>query len=312
MLTDEKYQYSNKQIKYNSNISSFTLNNCIPIHGAINVRCVQNHIIRMSYSSLIHGINCYECTSRYSKNQTRKMLTKIKEAGNKLGLTLLSNNYNLFIDKLEWECKSGHICFIKYNKVQWGHGCKECSINYRRSSTNKIRIEASKIGFKLVSGKCRSNQLELRCVLNGHTTFMSYTKMKKSFGCTKCCSSKGQTLIRNILTEMKIPFEEEVQSIPSHPKYKFDFVCFVNGEYVFIEYDGIQHFEIECFSRSDEEFIKARERDIFKQNCVISNNHRMIRIDYTIEDDDIKDHLLTGFNTSDKIYYSTPELYEWM
>lgn len=379
------YELQSKQIRQNLESLGFTiLDEHILVFGTINIKCKENHIIKIfaSVAKKKGTSYCCECVEQYGytyqpRVKARKSLEDVKEAGNKLGLILLSDEYNLSTDKLGWECPFGHICYITYAKVQQGRGCKECfckrittpeeeiirlaSINgftiinfvgkyvgrrgyarvkcklghitiksvnciwngngckdclveSKRKSIEEVRAEALKIGLELVSTeyKRNSDRLELKCILNKHTIFKSYQKIKSSFGCTKCCSSKGQTLIRNILTEMKIPFEEEVRIIPSHMKYKFDFICFVNGEYIAIEYDGIQHFEIECFNRSDEEFIKARERDIFKQNCVVSNGHRIIRIDYTVEDDEIKSHLLKAFEGSNKIYYSTPELYEWL
>ncbi len=65
-------------------------------------------------------------------------------------------------------------------------------------------------------------------------------------GCPFCSSSKGEKEISNILDIMNINYEtEKVINIDSI-NYRFDF--YISDINLFIEYDGIQHFEsIEYF-----------------------------------------------------------------
>lgn len=61
-----------------------------------------------------------------------------------------------------------------------------------------------------------------------------------------------------------------------------------------IEYDGIQHFEKNCFGKKDEDFDILKKYDKIKEKYCIKNNIKLIRIPYTkLKSLSLKDLILT-------------------
>lgn len=273
--------------------------------------CPEGHICHIAHNQVQQGRGCKQCF--FEKKLTPKEDVIKLATSNGFEIIEFIGRYRGARGYIRLKCKKGHIILKSGLSISRETDCRICAFESMRKSIDEVRAEGLKIGLRLISTEYKGGYeyLEWECP-EGHRLLRSYNTIRYSFGCTKCCSSKGQTLIRNILIEMKIPFEEEVKVIPTHRRYRFDFACTVNNQHVFIEYDGIPHFEVNNFGRSDDDFIKARNRDQFKQTFVINNGCKMIRIDYTIDDNEIKDYLLKGFQSSEKVYYSTPELYDWL
>ena len=107
-----------------------------------------------------------------------------------------------------------------------------------------------------------------------------------------CIKSKGEQKIAQLLSQYNIPFEtqktfETCKFENQYPAY-FDF--YVNNKYL-IEYDGLQHFESKTGGwNTEENLIKTKERDNFKNQWCKEHSIPLIRIPYwkletlTIED----------------------------
>lgn len=107
-------------------------------------------------------------------------------------------------------------------------------------------------------------------LLNGHTI---------SCG---CANSKGEVVIREILKQNNICFEEQKQyedlKAPSGNYFKFDF--YLPDYNCCIEYDGIQHFKIAGW-QDEKGLLKTQKRDAIKNQYCKDNNIKLIRISYT-------------------------------
>lgn len=80
-----------------------------------------------------------------------------------------------------------------------------------------------------------------------------------------------------------------------------------------IEYDGIQHFEYNDFFHTNNEiFLLRRQVDIDKHILALKNNYRIIRIDYNVPTEHIKNHIMEGLNSKEPSYYSDLDLYKWI
>lgn len=110
-------------------------------------------------------------------------------------------------------------------------------------------------------------------------------RSKMSFGENKIC---------NILNDMKINFvfNKSLLDCKKDCKLRFDF--YLPSKNVCIEFDGIQHFEAIDFFGGVEEFEKLKIRDSIKNNFCSLNNIKLIRIPYTIKDDEMKMLILEG------------------
>lgn len=95
-----------------------------------------------------------------------------------------------------------------------------------------------------------------------------------------CIVSKGQELIRKILSENKIKFTTEKTysdlKSPINQPLRFDF--FINNEFL-LEYDGEQHFRL-TGGWGSKDFEKRQLYDQIKNNYAISHNIPLKRIPY--------------------------------
>ena len=124
------------------------------------------------------------------------------------------------------------------------------------------------------------NKVVIICEKHGNFEQNSRTHLQGS-GCSKCASSKGESVIRNYLESNNIGFTEQksFEGLKMIKKLRFDFYL---SEYnLAIEYDGRQHFEpVEYFGgvKSFKEIIK---RDLIKNEYCFDNNITLLRIPYT-------------------------------
>ena len=124
-------------------------------------------------------------------------------------------------------------------------------------------------------------------------------------------------MISGILTNMGIVFIREYRLLELEMK-RFDFYFKLgDDEFIIIEYDGKQHFEmITFYHKTSEGFRDKRCIDIFKHLVALISKvrHKVIRIDYTVVkfETDFTNHILAGLKSPDHSYYSTPKLYQWM
>lgn len=123
-------------------------------------------------------------------------------------------------------------------------------------------------------------------LISGHTI---------SCGCLK---SKGEFLIRQFLLKNNISFQTEY-IFKELPKRRFDFAILNDKKEVqyLIEFDGKQHFNyINTWHKTEEEFIKAKNRDKQKDDWCKKMNIKLYRINYK---DNIEEKLNQIFNTAE-------------
>ena len=147
------------------------------------------------------------------------------------------------------------------------------------------------------------------CSINNHINNKS--------GCPICSSSKGELECFNVFQRRNVKIEREYTILYLSRK-KFDFFFIVQDRKFLLEYDGIQHFEQwVSFSKNKtpeerkELFEKRQQVDILKTQKALEEGYTLIRIDYT-QIDNIECHITAGINSSDNLYLSTPEMYEYI
>lgn len=130
-------------------------------------------------------------------------------------------------------------------------------------------------------------------------------------GCPFCNRSRGELQCISVLEKFQITFEEQFVIGPSNNR-KFDFMFFYNDRKYLLEYDGQQHFlPYYRWYREEGDFENARKRDIIKTQNAIANGYVLIRIDYT-QFNNIEDHIIKGINSMERLYLSTPSIYDWI
>ena len=132
-------------------------------------------------------------------------------------------------------------------------------------------------------------------------------------GCTYCKKSKGEKFIYNYLKINNIEFDDQVHVLGYNGNnFRYDFEVKYMGKTIIIEYDGKQHFHVVSCWDTEETFNESRKRDIYKQNMALKEGKKVIRIDYTINFNDMERYLDIVLKHPENIYYSTPSLYEWI
>lgn len=190
------------------------------------------------------------------------------------------------------------------------HKCKICGLEF---STSPKTVLKSKIGCPCCSGKkftevkyksLLPNNIELigeyldsakatlhRCLdcQNEWNTKPNYI-IHQGCGCPNCAASKGEKMIQSFLDELSILYIKEKTIQIHQSKYRFDF--FVESLRLFIEFDGIQHFESREFFGGKEYLKKVQESDRIKNEWCEVNDYKIIRISYNNLNELNKEHLL--------------------
>ena len=99
-------------------------------------------------------------------------------------------------------------------------------------------------------------------------------------GCPICNLSKGEKTIIEILNRSNINFTTQYIVNINNINYRFDF--YLINLNIFIEYDGIQHFEIVEFFGGEKAFIQTCKNDEIKNKYCMENNIKLIRIPYYV------------------------------
>lgn len=185
-------------------------------------------------------------------------------------------------------------------QLRRGH-VKSCGCYNREMSTRKntINISGNKYGKLLVIKQvskprttCRRGSWWLCQCECGNETIVNGNALKTggTVSCG-CLNSKGELLIRNILTSNNVKFEtqytfDDCRSDITNWLLKFDFAIFDSkSELSFlIEFDGEQHYNGTRFSSNKEvnekKFIRTQLYDIQKNEYCKNNNIDMLRIPY--------------------------------
>lgn len=134
-------------------------------------------------------------------------------------------------------------------------------------------------------GECGNEFIALPAKIhNGHTT---------SCGCRK--RSSREQLIKTYLQELGLTYKEQYRFSECRDIYTlpFDFAILKDGNpSLLIEYDGIQHFKASNFFGGDIDFNNRLRKDKIKNEFCKSNNIPLLRLPYTLTDDEIKRQII--------------------
>jgi hypothetical protein len=170
-------------------------------------------------------------------------------------------------------------------------GCPNCSkenngilkrITFDEFIIKSSRKHNSKYSYENVNFTDIFTPIEIQCSKHG-SFFQSPRNHYRGSGCSKCQASRGENLIRTILTNNTINFQEQktFDDLFMKSKLKCDF--YLVDYNIVVEYNGIQHYEpIELFG-GVEGLMLTQKRDVFKYNYLQQNNIRLILIRYDLE-----------------------------
>lgn len=254
-------------------------------------KCKEIVVIRPA--DFLRGSRCKECTSL--NDTPEKFSKKVKEKSK--GLYEYLDGYTDHKCTVTLWCTKHQIEFTA-NATSTSRGrlvCKKCVKDVQNL---KQRKPLEKVQEQLFE-KHRGNIEIVGDYYNTHTKakFLCHecnvpfhaepNSVIRISGCPNCATSHGEKLVRNTLTELNVPFEEqkyydECRGIRPLP---FDF--FIPSLNTLIEYDGKQHFEPVDFFGGEEGFLKRQEYDNIKTTFAHNSGINLLRISYKLSDEQV-------------------------
>lgn len=197
--------------------------------------------------------------------------------------------------------------------------CRKCAGNCPEDSEKAFRVSITALGGKIV-GEYLGATKNVHCTCTkGHNCYPAPNNIQQGHGMCRTCapSSNGEIAITKALESLGLKFEAEFRFKSDRRRYDF---C-LEKERVMIEFDGIQHFKLAGKWMPTEQSLEAnQENDRQKQAIALANGFRVMRFDYTwashAQNTDLHKFAdkIQWFihQSSDTIWLSTPELYEWL
>ena len=295
-------QFIEELSRVNPNIH--VLGTYVNVHTKILCRCIiDGHEWEAIPGVLLYKKEgCPKCGDRRCAEKQRDTQEQFMEKFNKQNThakdikvigTYVNNNTKIRckckIDGYEWEAKPN-------NLLKGNTGCPKCAgtmklthkkfmekFNKQNKNANDIEIIGTYINGK--------TKIKCRCKFDGHEWEATPNDLlTKNCGCPRCNISKGEKRIAQYLDNLGIHYIYD-------KKYFNDLVGTGGGLMrpdfiipslkIWIEYDGIQHYEATDFTSTmsehqiQEKFKKVQKNDQIKNQYAKDNNWTLIRIPFT-------------------------------
>lgn len=277
------------------------------IHSHIWIATPSNRVINKTGCPYCSGNKICECDSFAMKQPD---LTKEWHSNNVLKPSEISEQSH---KKIQWKClnsKCDHHVWIATpnDRVSDGTGCPYCAnkkfckcyclasefpelLTDEWDEQKNVKEGLDSFSLAPYSSKyawwiCKTCKYSWYGKINNRTS--------GNCGCPKCCKSKMEKFILNLLimlkTSSKIQSYEHQWRLYS-TNLKVDFVIItMEGEKIILEMDGIQHFEPQSFGATHkskyEMFSDIQYSDQRKKEWCETNNIRLLRISYLVKHED--------------------------
>ena len=145
-----------------------------------------------------------------------------------------------------------------------------------------------------IIGEYKKENIPIKCKCNICQNIWETTnphRLLNGCGCPKCSNSKGNNVIKDILTLHNINYVEEKTFENCKMKCFLRFDFFLPKYNILIEYDGEQHFTNSSYYGGKNEFNKRIEYDNIKNTYCKNNNIFLLRIPYKYKPSKQKDKI---------------------
>ncbi len=240
-----------------------------------------------------HGQSCPKCSHRSYKYSTEEWVEMAKK--------IHGNKYDYF--KVEYINQKTKVCIICPEHGEFftlpmhhikGHGCPSCA-GLKKYTNEEFIEKAKKVhGDKYDYSKVKyiNNNTKICIICRKHGEFWQLPSHHlQGVGCPICCESKLENNVRKLLIENSIKFIQKASknTIPWIGKQHLDF--YLPDYNAAIECQGIQHFEPVCIFGGKKEFIHRKKLDAAKLEKCNSNNIKIVYINYSDNDEEIKEKI---------------------
>ncbi len=242
----------------------------------------------------LRGQGCPSCGSTRS-NQLRFDLAK-KNFFAKM-FTMHEKDY--IFDKFEYKGANidGKLWCVSCNKYIWmspssllsGQNCYDCSLKrVAKEKRNRYgKVFKPKYYQKYPNGYDLSQFIYLGSDVKGiaicekHGEFLiTPSDLLRGYNCPDCSKSKGEIQLKIILHSLGIKFIEQAPlNRTKGYNYRFDF--YLPDYDLYIEYQGIQHYEPVKFFGGWKGFFSQYMKDQYKRDWCERNKHNLLEIKYT-------------------------------
>jgi len=303
----------------------FERNNCILLSTKYNgydnplsYICKNKHNTNMSYHVWKNNkYKCVECSKISMRERFKFSYEYVKSKFEEKNFKLLSKEYSNKKDKLEYQCKNGHIDKISFDSFYFAKNeCATCS-NNKKHTIDDISKLLEKENYKLLSNEYINNKEKLNMMCpKKHSFEMRLNDFITGYRCKYCVESLGEQKITNFLEKCNDVeyFDSEYKFIDCKNKNQLPFDFFVNDLFL-IEFDGLQHFEEIEFFGGKESFELRKNNDKIKTNYCRQKKIPLLRISYNRinEIDKIIESYMNDLKTDDtKIYFSDEDKYKYL
>jgi hypothetical protein len=210
----------------------------------------------------------------------------VKEYIENFGYKLLSKEYKNNKTELEIQCNDcGNIFHMRFNNFKDGkHRC-ECKSKPLVLTYEYVKNYIESCGYKLLSKEYKNNATYL-LVWCGNPNHKPYKVKFNNFKdcnsrCPECnTTSKGEEKIKEILIKYNIKFNQQYLFNDCRNTRPLPFDFYLPQYNITIEYDGRQHYKLDCFNMNLLDLMNLKYNDNKKTQYCNNNNIKLIRIPY--------------------------------
>jgi very-short-patch-repair endonuclease len=171
-----------------------------------------------------------------------------------------------------------------------GQGCDKCLNDSLKLSHSQIidkflEVHGNRYDYHKFVYAGNKNKSIIVCPKCGEFNQNSHDHLK-GYGCPKCKASKGESVIREYLTNNTIIFKEQKRFSDCRNKKPLPFDFYLPDHNICIEFDGQQHYHPLSFHSDQSKETKLKNLKIVQINDKIKsdycgiNNIKLIRIPY--------------------------------
>jgi hypothetical protein len=211
-----------------------------------------------------------------------------------------------FVDYKNSDTKVTIVCPLhgKFDQTPKNHiirksGCPWC-VNRARLSTEQFVVRAQTIhsydfDYSQVVYQNMTTPVVIICPFHGPWKTLPTIHLHSNTGCPICSTSKGEKRIRAFLESNNIKFipqysPKDLTNITKKAHYRYDF--YLPDHNILVEFDGLQHQKfVQRWHKTEEGFVRSKQRDTIKTQYAASKNIQLIRIPY--KNMDMIDQILT-------------------
>lgn len=201
-----------------------------------------------------------------------------------------SAKYRGSSDKVVIHCQIHGSFRMLAEKHLAGQGCRKCAFEKLKSDR--------KLSFWIVihrvlraHGRGKYDRYDFRGYVNQYSKLRIHCRYHgwfqqsavihwKGHGCPKCCDSKGERKVREVLRKLGVDFVEQHRFDECRGKRPLPFDFYLPYQRILIEYDGTQHFERSELWGGKQGLKRTQRHDAIRNRFAEEFNYKLIRIPY--------------------------------